>query len=75
MLNIDGVVKSPKTVMPDLIRHPEAIEFYWIPAFAGMTKKGVFRLFTKPSMLKQSSHVILYIILVSLFLPNITATT
>jgi len=25
--NIDGFVKSPKTVMPDLIRHPEIIEF------------------------------------------------
>ncbi|MEA1948689.1 MAG: hypothetical protein U9N83_15470 [Thermodesulfobacteriota bacterium] len=25
--NIDELVKSPKTVMPDLIRHPEAIEF------------------------------------------------
>ena len=24
---IDKLVKSPKTVMPDLIRHPEAIEF------------------------------------------------
>jgi len=23
----DGLVKSPKTVMPDLIRHPEVIEF------------------------------------------------
>jgi hypothetical protein len=22
----------------------------WIPAFVGMTEKGVFRLFTKPSM-------------------------
>jgi hypothetical protein len=26
-LNIDGLVKSPKTVMPDLIRHPEVIGF------------------------------------------------
>jgi hypothetical protein len=25
--NIDKLVKSPKTVMPDLIRHPEVIEF------------------------------------------------
>ena len=24
---IDGLVKSPKTVMPDLIRHPEVIGF------------------------------------------------
>jgi len=24
---IDDLVKSPKTVMPDLIRHPEVIEF------------------------------------------------
>jgi hypothetical protein len=24
--NFDGLVKSPKTVMPDLIRHPELIE-------------------------------------------------
>jgi len=23
----DNLVKSPKTVMPDLIRHPEVIEF------------------------------------------------
>jgi len=23
--------------MPDLIRHPEVLEKYWIPAFAGMT--------------------------------------
>ena len=25
--NFDNLVKSPKTVMPDLIRHPEVIEF------------------------------------------------
>jgi hypothetical protein len=25
--NIDGFVKSPLFVMPDLIRHPELIEF------------------------------------------------
>ena len=25
--NVDNLVKSPKTVMPDLIRHPEVIEF------------------------------------------------
>ena len=25
--NVDSFVKSPKTVMPDLIRHPEVIEF------------------------------------------------
>jgi hypothetical protein len=24
---LDGLVKSPKPVMPDLIRHPEVIEF------------------------------------------------
>jgi len=24
---VDNLVKSPKTVMPDLIRHPEVIEF------------------------------------------------
>jgi len=24
---INNLVKSPKTVMPDLIRHPEVIEF------------------------------------------------
>jgi hypothetical protein len=24
---LDGFVKSPRIVMPDLIRHPEAIEF------------------------------------------------
>jgi hypothetical protein len=27
VLNLDGLVKSPKTVMPDLIRHPEVIGF------------------------------------------------
>ena len=27
MVKINGLVKSPKTVMPDLIRHPEVIEF------------------------------------------------
>jgi len=27
LLNLDLLVKSPKTVMPDLIRHPEVIEF------------------------------------------------
>jgi len=26
MINLDKLVKSPKTVMPDLIRHPEFIE-------------------------------------------------
>ncbi|MEA1946204.1 MAG: hypothetical protein U9N83_02745 [Thermodesulfobacteriota bacterium] len=26
-VKIDEIVKSPKTVMPDLIRHPELIEF------------------------------------------------
>jgi len=26
-LNVDGLVKSPLIVMPDLIRHPEPIEF------------------------------------------------
>jgi len=26
-IKIDNLVKSPKTVMPDLIRHPEVIEF------------------------------------------------
>ncbi len=26
-VKVDKLVKSPKTVMPDLIRHPEAIEF------------------------------------------------
>jgi hypothetical protein len=26
-INIDGFVKSPRIVMPDLIRHPELIEF------------------------------------------------
>jgi len=26
-LRVDNLVKSPKTVMPDLIRHPEVIEF------------------------------------------------
>ncbi|MEA1947663.1 MAG: hypothetical protein U9N83_10235 [Thermodesulfobacteriota bacterium] len=26
-VTIDKLVKSPKIVMPDLIRHPEAIEF------------------------------------------------
>jgi len=26
-VNFDNLVKSPKTVMPDLIRHPEVIEF------------------------------------------------
>jgi len=26
-INSDNLVKSPKTVMPDLIRHPEVIEF------------------------------------------------
>jgi hypothetical protein len=36
--NVDELVKSPLIVMPDLIRHPEHINFYWIPAFAGMTK-------------------------------------
>jgi hypothetical protein len=25
-LNIDGIAKSPKFVMPDLIRHPENVE-------------------------------------------------
>jgi hypothetical protein len=25
--NVDGLVKSPLIVMPDLIRHPEPIEF------------------------------------------------
>jgi hypothetical protein len=25
--SFDGLVKSPKTVMPDLIRHPEVIGF------------------------------------------------
>ena len=25
-INFDKLVKSPKTVMPDLIRHPELIE-------------------------------------------------
>jgi hypothetical protein len=30
--NIDGFVKSPLTVMPDLIRHPEPVEFtgFWL---------------------------------------------
>jgi hypothetical protein len=27
IFSIDGLVKSPKTVMPDLIRHPEVIGF------------------------------------------------
>jgi len=27
IFKIDGLVKSPKTVMPDLIRHPEVLEF------------------------------------------------
>jgi len=26
-LNLDELIKSSKTVMPDLIRHPEVIEF------------------------------------------------
>ncbi|MEA1947656.1 MAG: hypothetical protein U9N83_10200 [Thermodesulfobacteriota bacterium] len=26
MVKVDGFVKSPNTVMPDLIRHPELIE-------------------------------------------------
>jgi len=26
-VKVDNLVKSPKTVMPDLIRHPEVIEF------------------------------------------------
>jgi hypothetical protein len=26
-IKFDGLVKSPKTVMPDLIRHPEVIGF------------------------------------------------
>jgi len=28
---VDGLVKSPKTVMPDLIRHPEHIEMTGFP--------------------------------------------
>jgi hypothetical protein len=26
-INLDALVKSPKIVMPDLIRHPEVVEF------------------------------------------------
>ena len=26
-VNVDGFVKSPKTVIPDLIRYPEVVEF------------------------------------------------
>jgi hypothetical protein len=32
LVKLDGFVKSPLTVMPDLIRHPEPVEFtgFWL---------------------------------------------
>ena len=35
----------------------------WIPAFAGMTKKGVFRLFTSSSTLNREPDIVTYIFL------------
>jgi hypothetical protein len=46
------VVKSPVDRHPGVSRGPSRQGRdgnYWIPAFAGMTGKGVFRLFTSPS--------------------------
>jgi hypothetical protein len=64
--SIDGFVKSPKTVMPDLIpakdgifdRHPELIEIIRLRrTFARMTKKVNSRLFTSSSSIKlQINH-------------------
>jgi len=53
LLKIDGLVKSRHS---DENRSPETlqpIEKNWIPAFAGMTKNGAFRLFTSSSKLKE----------------------
>jgi hypothetical protein len=39
-VKMDEPAEVRRSVMPDSIRHPVAIEDVWIPAFAGKTEKA-----------------------------------
>jgi len=50
-LIIDGSFKGMEAVTPAKAGVQKCL-FSWIPAFAGMTEKGLLELLTSPSMMK-----------------------